>query len=460
MNIWMHSIWIKLDIVLLFNLLTGCAAYMLWRLSERALAGYRSVKYLYYGLKAVIWSFFIPVMYAAVYVNSYDVGDGSWEGYFMVGTPLIQKISAAFGMFWSVSVLISAARYGWILYKEYSEKRGYVSEMVEETRVAEQLGRSMNMKKRIRVYYVEGITPCIGGLFHTRIYLGRKDYDEERLRMVIRHELIHYKHGDLRMRRMMLILRICYWFCPLSVTGQIHEAYRKYSEDYDDEAVCRVENKDRYIRTLLETAVWSAEKMYLLQPTAAESECDVLRRIEKMKGFKDKKRIGYSMAAAWTVVCLLMGSTTVYAAGAGVIKGYDIVYDITNVETEEVLEKKEYIEYTETGYNPDIKVEEGEVYDTGRSSTVTIDWNLGKNTAKETPAFQKSSGGHITVNIEVEPQDLTVKVGIVEPDGSRRSVSGSGIIDHTFNLDQSGEYKVFIENNNNDKVHIEGSYRK
>ena len=179
-----------------------------------------------------------------------------------------------------------------------------------------------------------------------------------------------------------------------------------------------------------------------------------------MKGFKDKKRIGYSMAAAWTVVCLLMGSTTVYAAGAGVIKGYKILYDITDVETEEVYEKDENIEYIEIEDDPNIQVEEGEVYDMGRSSTVGINWNLGKNTRKTTPAFQMSSGSYISVIVDVEPRDLTVKVGIIEPNNGKRYILGSGTVKHIFELDQSGDYKVFIENNNNDKVHVAGSYIK
>ena len=30
MNIWMNEIWIRLDILLLFNFLTGAAAYLFW----------------------------------------------------------------------------------------------------------------------------------------------------------------------------------------------------------------------------------------------------------------------------------------------------------------------------------------------------------------------------------------------------------------------------------------------
>ena len=35
MNIWMNEIWIRLDILLLFNFLTGAAAYLFWRLTVR-----------------------------------------------------------------------------------------------------------------------------------------------------------------------------------------------------------------------------------------------------------------------------------------------------------------------------------------------------------------------------------------------------------------------------------------
>ena len=127
-----------------------------------------------------------------------------------------------------------------------------------------------------------------------------------------------------------------------------------------------------------------------------------------------------------------MGSTTVYAAGAGVIEGYEALYKATVVEVEEQAIEDQYIEYWE---EPDDSwvAEEGEVMDDGRSPAVSFEWTVEANASKKTSSFEMSSGGYIT---------------------------GSNIITHTFSLDQSGSYRVFVENTNNQKVYVSGSYMK
>lgn len=177
-----------------------------------------------------------------------------------------------------------------------------------------------------------------------------------------------------------------------------------------------------------------------------------------MKNLHNKKNMTRTMAAVWTIACLLMGSTTVYAAGAGVIEGYEALYKATVVEVEEQAIEDQYIEYRE---EPDDSwvAEEGEVMDNGRSSIVPFEWTVGANASKKTPSFEMP-GGYITVSVLVEPADLKVSVGIVEPDGGKRYITGSNIITHTFSLDQSGSYRVFVENTNNQKVYVSGSYMK
>lgn len=452
MNIWMRELWIRLDVLLLFNVLTGCAAYLLWRVSVRLLSGHRSVRYLYQGLKLVILSFCVPAAYMVVCMHFQD-WDGSWNGYFMQGTGLILR--AAFGVFafWLLGAVICVIRDGWNLYQERPVGSRIVSPDQKEVRILEQLGRTMGIRRRIPVCRGEQMAPAIGGLFCTRLYLGTKSYEEEELRMIFRHELYHYRHGDIWIRRLLLVLRIVYWFCPLFASGRISEDYRRISEDHVDEAVCREEDMDRYIRILLKTALQGAEKMYLTQATAAESRCDVLRRIENMKAVPGKKNMTRSMAAVCTVACLLLGSTTVYAAGAGVIKGYDALYKATVIETEEHVVK--YIEYRE---EPDgLVMEEGEVQEEYRQD-ISIHWSIEANTVMTTPSFEVFSGGIIAVSMSAAPSDLEVRVGIVEPDQKKRYIMDSDMTNYIFWADQSGSYKVFVENPNRKNVYIEGEY--
>ena len=76
----------------------------------------------------------------------------------------------------------------------------------------------------------------------------------------------------------------------------------------------------------------------------------------------------------------------------------------------------------------------------------------------QTPVFRGTTGGSITVTMEITPDNKTVSVGIVEPDGTRRYVNGSRLVYHEFKLDQSGSYRVFVQNNNSTAVEVEGSY--
>lgn len=458
MNIWMNDLWIRLNILLLFNFLTGAAAYLFWRLTVRLWKGRCSVRYLHRGLQGVILCFCVPVAYTLVYLHFRDL-DGSWNGNFMNGTDFLMRAAFGTAAVWLLGVLVSAVRCGRELYRERPVKSAVVSEEQSEVRVLRQLGKTMGIRRRIPVCRGERLTPAIGGFFRTRLYLGTEPLEEEELRIIFRHELYHYRHGDIWIRRLLLLLRIFCWFCPWFTCGKISEEYRRLSEDYVDEEVCREEDMGRYIRTLLKTALQGAEKMHLTQVTAAENRCDVLRRIENMKSLHNKKNMTRTMAAVWTIACLLMGSTTVYAAGAGVIEGYEALYKATVVEVEEQAIEDQYIEYWE---EPDDSwvAEEGEVMDDGRSPAVSFEWTVEANASKKTSSFEMSSGGLINVDVSVEPADLDVRVGIIGPDKRKRYITGSGRITHIFSLDQSGSYSVFVENTNNQKVYVEGCYIK
>ncbi|MCI8276068.1 MAG: hypothetical protein HFI66_10790 [Lachnospiraceae bacterium] len=54
--------------------------------------------------------------------------------------------------------------------------------------------------------------------------------------------------------------------------------------------------------------------------------------------------------------------------------------------------------------------------------------------------------------------DKYVNAGIIEPDGTKRYVREKGDILHKFSLDQTGKYRVFVENKNDGAVDVEGSY--
>ena len=73
--------------------------------------------------------------------------------------------------------------------------------------------------------------------------------------------------------------------------------------------------------------------------------------------------------------------------------------------------------------------------------------------------FSAKSGQTIRVDVSLSPEDLSVKAGIIEPDGTRRCVKSKRIIFHDFKLDQTGTYKVFVENENSKPVQATVLYK-
>ena len=63
------------------------------------------------------------------------------------------------------------------------------------------------------------------------------------------------------------------------------------------------------------------------------------------------------------------------------------------------------------------------------------------------------------MNLSVAPTNLKIKVGIIDPDGKSRSVSGTRVIEYTFELKKTGSYKVYITNDNSKAVTVTGYYK-
>lgn len=74
----------------------------------------------------------------------------------------------------------------------------------------------LNMKKKPRVYILEGIiVPHVSGIIHPKLYLpAHWDVPEQVYYMTIKHEFAHILHKDLLFRRISLIINIINWCNP------------------------------------------------------------------------------------------------------------------------------------------------------------------------------------------------------------------------------------------------------
>ena len=202
---------------------------------------------------------------------------------------------------------------------------------------------------------------------------------------------------------------------------------------------------------------------YAVSVNICETQADVLRRIDKMKKHKIAKEMKRSAATALVVGFLLAGSTVAYAAGNGVAAAYDVLYNATVVEhVEEPQPLKEMEEYYEAdgwqAHTTVIEVPESAM--NARAKWTSLEWTIGSKILKKTSSFYVSAGGSIYVSVSVDPDDKNVNVGIIDSDGSKRYIIGSGNITHEFAIDTSGYYSVFVENRTTTSIDVGGHYRK
>ena len=175
-----------------------------------------------------------------------------------------------------------------------------------------------------------------------------------------------------------------------------------------------------------------------------------------MKKYEDSKRRSPVAAAAVCAILAACSSVSVYAASVGMIGQYENLYQATVVEVEEQMDAMELEEFEEAPGTSTSVEEEGELQEMARSGAM-FTWTVSGHVLKKTPEFDAKAGGCIKVTATA-PANKYVNVGIIEPDGTKRYVREKGDIYHEFTLDQTGKYRVFVENKNDGAVDVEGSY--
>ncbi len=75
------------------------------------------------------------------------------------------------------------------------------------------------------------------------------------------------------------------------------------------------------------------------------------------------------------------------------------------------------------------------------------DWTIPSDTTyRSIQGYYKTVGGEIQLTVNITPTNHTTHVGIIQPDGTRRYVAGTGVFGHTFAIKQTGTHYIYVEN--------------
>ena len=288
-------------------------------------------------------------------------------------------------------------------------------------------------------------SPFMTGIFEQKIFLPESNYTQEEWGLLLKHELVHCKNQDYFFRRLVFILCALHWFNPLIY--RLSDYFVEVNEMACDEKVLNrqpIKRHTMYAELILQ--IQEKELGLTTVSLTGHTVNGLERRIRNiMKKTEKTKRISFAVLAL-----------TVFAASWGMSNLQDLVVKklwITEVEVQQ--ESTELPEKTEFHYSEDVIEYPIQINPRGVTSIdITID---GKN-VKYGDSLSLTSGNKVAFILQSDSSSDSFKAGLEDSKGKRIYVQTSnGWIDHTFSIEQSGSYKIFLEGTTSKSIHITGS---
>lgn len=235
--------------------------------------------------------------------------------------------------------------------------------------------------------------PMLAGFIHPTLYLPDERISRTDAAFIFRHELTHYKHGDLWLKLLLLAARCLHWFNPL-----VHLIARFAQEDIEaacDDAVVRGHDgayRRAYGETILRSAIAQSQKRKALVSCFGDDKKTLMRRFEGLFDKSVKKR-GVALVV---MIALLVGSLGCMIAVGDNDKGL-------TKELRIQLAQKQANEAENLGYT--VKLD-------GKDTYLITDREFSDNPGETIPGrvvqkltFAKQDGEWVVSNSEIVPEN-------------------------------------------------------
>lgn len=452
--IWMPITNINILYAVLLTSMTGAIFTLLFVLSGKILERMGFLHIRYELLKVAAFFYLCPVAYLFLKLFEMEIGYGKLFN----PTPFITLVSSSGMKMWCTGVMLGFCL---LFYDLHMLKKRYANGFECRIPVCElfsQLLKELEIapgKVMLCQSYGAGI-PCLVGIRRPRIILPVEDYEEKTLRMILLHELTHYKQKDVLLKRITFLIVIFHFFNPFAwfLFFQVQKQ-SEYVCDY--RAGQRSGNLKQYFGCLV--AVSSEDGWFsVLSSQLFERKHELVERVKKMKQVSKIRKKSRISVALLLMLVLLTSNMTVYAATMTGVDAYLKWYE----ETDEVIwdnaqELPQYEEIISYGENPDVVTVVADAEQLSRSVSA-IDWTVNNNVKMCTSYFNCAEGDNVRITVAIEPSDVNISVGIERDDGMKISVYGKEWISHSFTVPYGGNWRVFVQNQSGETITAEGCY--
>lgn len=445
---------------LVLTTLTGSVWTVLWCMACVLLKHSGNTRWIYRLLKFVMTGYLLPVVFLLLLVY-YRLAD-SVTGFLFQITPGAELVLLlAFGV-WAAGLMVCGLIYipRLVSFQDICRKHLPVSRDINA--MVKELCRERNMKGPVRVYQGYAVmVPFICGVRRPCIFLPVRTYSKLELNMILSHELIHYQQRDVFWKPVFVVVCCIYWFNPL--VWFVARQFQKWSEANCDRLCCENQySLKEYFQMIYDMADNPSRPVGTFAPTWLNGEGELTWRVRIMKKYQGKRQKKWVTAVIATGV-ILMSTVCTFGAEAGLRQLYTSYYTETALATEEtyipIEEQPSYTAEEQIGSLADFEgmeviQEDGEML----ARAGGINWTVGNKVVKQTAQIDKSIGDTINVAVYIDPSDKEVRVGILEPDGRLRYVTGSGWVVHSFSVTKDGKHRVYIYNNSGVTITATGTY--
>lgn len=231
--------------------------------------------------------------------------------------------------------------YSYIRFRKMLKRWGSV---VKDEQILDQLQlvqQEMGIKSKVRLlHYPMSQSPMLFGFRDVMIVLPELDYTEEELQLIFKHELTHYKHRDVMVNLLMILVKSLHWFNPVAAlacreTQEVGEMYCDYDVLNNQDQPYRV----FYGETIL-TMIDHSKKTPIALTTCFYSEKFNLKR--RIIGIMDSRLPKKFQSSSFLVVVslLLLLASSVFAIENPVAQVQESQTKITTPEVQEISQEE------------------------------------------------------------------------------------------------------------------------
>ena len=277
--------------------------------------------------------------------------------------------------------VITNSIYKQIIFYKKMKNIKYKVEDENIIKILEKEKKNLKVKRNIDIFKVNGLSsPALIGFINNKIIIPNKDYNQEELKWILRHELIHFKRKDNLLKLLLIIASAIHWFNPL--VKILNKYFKEQCELSCDEKVVEkfsVEEAKNYALVL----VSSLRYKNTLKGTFCSSQFNnyeinlIKSRVEGILDYSRYKK-GTSISIFIVMIAVISifsintmtNQNTAYASESVVSTDFksiedEFVNNITTRLTEE--EKKQVIIVRNEDNSPTILVGDSEAFSINKS---------------------------------------------------------------------------------------------